>query len=184
MYNKEQILKKMCSFYVSDIHLSTMLLPYVTKNLEEGKKIQTFLEKDIRKDIEILLSSLNFSDSINKEIRNIKWNKSNVYKYLEIEKCMNENIKKNKELYIIIIGKEDYIDIINSNIKKWIDKNINKIEKMNIHINIIDCYEIVQINNNINEILDKHDKILNTSGEKEINEIFEGYKKGNKKIAE
>ena len=30
------------------------------------------------------------------------------------------------------------------------------------------------------EILDAHDKILNTSGEKEISEVFEGYEKQKK----
>ena len=30
------------------------------------------------------------------------------------------------------------------------------------------------------EILDEHDKVFNTSGEKEISEVFEGYKKGEK----
>ena len=46
-------------------------------------------------------------------------------------------------------------------------------------IKIINCYEIVEFNGSIEDILDKHDKILNTSGEKEINEIFIDYKRKN-----
>ena len=44
-------------------------------------------------------------------------------------------------------------------------------------ITIINCYEVMQFNNNVKEILDKHDKILNTSGEMEIEKVFEGYVK-------
>ena len=44
---------------------------------------------------------------------------------------------------------------------------------------IINCYEIIEFNGSITEILDKHDKILNTSGEKEIKEIFTDYEKSN-----
>ena len=49
-------------------------------------------------------------------------------------------------------------------------------------IKIINCYEVIELEGSINEILDEHDKILNTSGEKEINEIFEDYKKSEKII--
>ena len=49
-------------------------------------------------------------------------------------------------------------------------------EKINkIKIKIINCYEVEDFNINIKEILGKHDKILNTSGEKNIAEVFEGY---------
>ena len=47
----------------------------------------------------------------------------------------------------------------------------------NINIKIINCYEVTEFNGNITEILDKHNKILNTAGEKEIEEVFEGYRK-------
>ena len=42
-------------------------------------------------------------------------------------------------------------------------------------ITLVNCYEITQFNENIREILDIHDKILNTSGEKNIEEVFAGY---------
>ena len=46
---------------------------------------------------------------------------------------------------------------------------------METNITIINCYEIVEFNGSIVEILDQHDKILNTSGEREINDIFSDY---------
>ena len=36
---------------------------------------------------------------------------------------------------------------------------------------------MTEFNNNIVKILDAHDKVFNTSGEKEIYEVFDGYKK-------
>jgi len=78
------------------------------------------------------------------------------------------------EEYIIIKGDKNYIDSINMNIDQYIEKNINKIKKQ---VNIINCYELECFNSNILEILDYHDKVLNTSGEKEIYEVFEGYER-------
>ena len=42
-------------------------------------------------------------------------------------------------------------------------------------------YEITKYEGNVSKILDEHDKILNTSGEKEIEEIFPEYKVQEKK---
>ena len=36
---------KFCSFYVSDWHMVTMLLPYINKKMNEQTKIVTILEK-------------------------------------------------------------------------------------------------------------------------------------------
>ena len=52
-----------------------------------------------------------------------------------------------------------------------------KLNKENLKI--INCYEVTEFNNDIVNILDDHDKILNTSGEKEIAEVFDGYQKNN-----
>ena len=41
---------------------------------------------------------------------------------------------------------------------------------------------MTEFNNNIVKILDAHDKVFNTSGEREISEVFEGYEKEKKVI--
>ena len=46
---------------------------------------------------------------------------------------------------------------------------------------LINCYDIVEFNKNIVNILDNTDKILNTSGEHEVEEIFPEYVKEKKK---
>ena len=104
----------------------------------------------------------------NKEkILNLNWNNK-----LSTKEIFN-NIN-NKEIVIIINGTRDYITRQNIKLLRYIQKN--KIENK---IKIINCYEIVEFNGSIEDILDKHDKILNTSGEKEINEIFIDYKRKN-----
>ena len=63
--------------------------------------------------------------------------------------------------------------MVNSYINKYIDKNRKKLA--NLKIKIIDCFEVNSFNENIRQILATHNKIINTSGEHEISEIFEGY---------
>ena len=70
-------------------------------------------------------------------------------------------------------GSKEKIECIGKNIDKWIKKSEKKLEKK--EIKIINCYELMEFNQNLTEILDEHDKILNTSGIHEIEEMYEGY---------
>lgn len=167
MNNEGENIMKLCSFYVSDWHLVTMLLPYINRKINEKEKIVTVLENDIKNNVETLVKRLNLRNE--EEILNINWSKKD--NYISINKLLNDNIKEN--IIIIVNGTKEYINEANKNIDEIIKKNIDKIEQKNIKI--INCYEIVEFNGSIVEILDKHDKILNTSGEKEINEVFEDY---------
>ena len=63
---------------------------------------------------------------------------------------------------------------------RYLEKNSKKIDAKNIKI--INFYEVGSFNENIKEILDKHDLIFNTSGEHRIEDIFDGYKKMEKKV--
>jgi len=163
---------KLCSFYVSDWHIVTMLLPYINRQINNNVKIIPILEQSIKENIEILINKLNLKNK--EKILNINWDKTNGLKYLNINNLVKAN--KNEEILIIIKGSKQYIKTVNRNIQKSIEKN-----EIKTKIKVVDCYEVMQFNGNIQEILDEHDKILNTSGEKEINDIFEGYKK-NKKL--
>ncbi len=151
-------LKKDCSFYVSDFHLLAMILPYINKELNEGKKVVTILEQDLQNEMEILISKMNLKEETKNKIMNINWYKA--------KEDIN-NIEENTD--IIVVGDKKYIDNANEKIRANTSKSANA--------KIINCYEVFEFNNNIDEILNYHDKILNTSGEKEINEIFEGYEK-------
>ena len=90
------------------------------------------------------------------------------------KKLEEQNISKEAKDLISLIY---YSYIANQEEKREIEKiwykNENKYQEVNIKI--IDCYEVGEFNLNLQEILHKHDKILNTSGEKEICDVFEGY---------
>ena len=62
---------------------------------------------------------------------------------------------------------------------------LNKYKKIHkdADLVLINCYDIIEFNKNIGNILENTDKILNTSGEHEIEEIFPEYVREVKKKA-
>ena len=174
MLFREKILKT-CGFYVSEFHLATMLLPHIVTEIEKGTKIETLLNQNIKQEIKTLVSKLNINDIVRAKILNINWNIINNKDFNSIKYYLEDIVKDNKNIEIIINGKKKDIDIINKNIEYWIDMNIEKIEGINI--NIINCYEVSEFNNNINIILDKHEYIINTSGINPVGEIFKSREK-------
>lgn len=161
---QENNLTKLCSFYVSDWHLTTMLLPYINQKINEQAKIATILEKDMEQNVITLVKKLNLKNE--EKILNLNWKKK-----IEI-KDIFLNLESNEEMVIIINGQKNYIERQNIKLLRYMQKN-----KINGNIKIINCYEITEFNGSIQNILDHHDKILNTSGEKEIIEVFENYKR-------
>ena len=92
-------------------------------------------------------------------------------KYEDIEQLLEFEVNSTKENIILVNGSRSYIEKNNENIEKWVEKTgIN-------HIKIINFFEVTEFNHHIVEILNSHDRVLNTSGEKEISDVFEGYKK-------
>ena len=77
---------------------------------------------------------------------------------------------------ILVSGCNEYISFINTCIEKWL-----KGSKIN-NIKIINFFELTEFNSDIVNILDNHDKILNTSGEREITDVFTGYNNNSKRI--
>ena len=116
----------------------------------------------------MLLSKINIKEEEKQKIRNINWKKS-LYQENVIKEKLENNIEN---LYIIINGDNEYVEKINEKVERINEKNQK-------NVTIIDCYEVLQVNQEINKILNNHDKILNTSGEKEISEVFQGYQKDN-----
>ena len=167
--------KKICSFYVSNTHLITMILPYIKKQIDLNIEISTFLEYNLTDSVKQIVSKLIGENNLKESILNINWDTSNSYKFGTIEKEVKDKLNKYKEFNIIITGDNKYINIANENLNKFFIKNTKKLQGK--YITIINCYEVTEFNDNIREILDKHDGILNTSGIHEISEVFEGYEK-------
>lgn len=169
MKKENKRIEKLCSFYVSNWHLATMILPYINHQIEKEAKIITILENDMEENIKTLVEKLNLKNE--KEILEIRWTNINSKKYSDIENLLKKEVRKTKENIILINGCRDYITRNNENVEKWLKKsNENKIK-------IINFFEVTEFNYHIMEILDAHDRILNTSGEKEISEVFEGYER-------
>lgn len=166
-------IKKVCGFNISSIHFSMMILPYINKELEQEKSVITILEGNLEKNIKQVLSKITINDESKEKILNINWKDTDIRKF-HIEKILKKELTEEKNnLDIIVYGSEKYINFVNDNIIKYIEKN-NKIIKKK-YIKIINCYTVNDFNENIREILDTHDIMFNTSGEHKIEEIFDGY---------
>lgn len=164
---------KICSFYVSDWHLTAMLLPYIEEAGDKGEHLNTILEKNISYNMKEILSRIKMSDRKKDEIEKVGWENKNIVKYSEIKKYMENTTKNQEKITIIIEGNRKRIEYINKNIDKWLKKSEKKIKHK--EIKIINCYEVTEFNQDLNEILNEHDKILNTSGIHEIEEMYAGY---------
>ncbi len=166
---------KLCSFYVSDWHLTAMLLPFIEENVKKGEHIETILGKNIFYNMQEILTRIKIPDNIKDQILKIDWKNKNIIKYGDIRKVMERATKNYKNVTLIVEGTKERIEIINNNINRWMQKQERKLQRKNIRI--INCYEVTEFNDNLQEILDKHDKILNTSGIHEIEEMYSGYTK-------
>ncbi len=162
-YVGQQNIKTYCNFYVSDLHLSVMLLPYLSKQINEDVEITTIFENVKKEDIEEVLEKLNVKNK--EKILNINWFNSNKDKNEEIEDTIKNNLQKKKQNVVIIGGNEDYINENNS----MIFELLNNVENIN-NIKVINCYNIEEIKSDMSEIVKQYDGILNTSGEIGINE--------------
>ena len=162
-YVGQQNIRTYCNFYVSDLHLSVMLLPYLSKQINEDVEITTIFENVKKENIKEVLEKLNVKNK--EKILNINWFNSNKDKNEEIEDTIKNNLQKKKQNVVIIGGNEDYINENNSMIFELLNnvKNINNIK-------VINCYNIEEIKSDMSEIVKQYDGILNTSGEIGINE--------------
>jgi len=155
---------KYCSFYANHIHLVTMLLPYINEKIKEKKEILTMFEIDISESAKKIIESINLKEEERKKLIEVGWNNE-----INANNIKDINIK-NK--IILVMGNNNFIE------------NINLIlEKSPESYTIVNCFEFVQTKETIDNILQSHEKIINTSGENEIEKVFTEYtKRSNKKI--
>lgn len=162
IYNEN--IKRVCSFYVSDWHFVTMLLPHINEEINEKVKFATILQTDEKTYMTTLLEKLKIENK--DKVLKINWNKT----------VLNEsNIKEllknfSDEIEIIVKGDINFIKQANDEIIK----NIT-----NQKVKIINCYNINEDKEKIAEILAKHDMVLNTSGEHEKEKYIQNIKIAN-----
>ena len=147
---------KVCAFYASDYHFEMMTLPYISKKLDESKKVVILSENDLNDTINVLMERTNLKNDKKKKILNLNWNNNDLEKF----RMISENVKNQEETIIFVKGRENYINNVNKNIEKWIENNVNS--------KVINCYDIQEIGSEMNRIMENYGTILSTSGEKAI----------------
>lgn len=145
--------KRLCCFYVNDIHLITMLLPYINERINESTEIITVLESDISKSVKKVMNGIHGKKL--ESLLKIDWKNKKINDLYEM------NVK---DKLVLVYGNDEFIKEANIIIN---NKNEN--------CEILNCYEMMQGSPKLQEILDKHDKVVNTAGEKYPEEVFAGY---------
>ena len=148
-------IKKLCNFYVSDLHLSVMLIPYLSKQVNEDVEITTIFENINKENIEEVLEKLNIKNK--EKILKINWSNNDTKD--NINKMLDNNIKGNKKNTIIIGGRKNFIEKYNNKIKDYLKS------KGNYNVKIINCYNVNEVGKDMKSIIKGYDGILNTSGE-------------------
>lgn len=150
--NKNQKTKeKTCAFYASDYHFEMISLPYINKKLDESKEIIVLTENNLKETIKTLVSKINLNEDKKVDILKIDWENNDLNKFKKI----NEDIKSKKDMVIFVKGKENYIKNINENIEKWTEKSKN--------VEIIDCYDMEEISQDMDNIMDQYKFTLKTT---------------------
>ena len=151
--NKNQKTKeKTCAFYASDYHFEMISLPYINKKLDESKEVIVLTENNLKETIKTLVSKINLNEDKKVAILKIDWENNDLNKFKKI----NEDIKSKKDMVIFVKGKENYIKNINENIEKWTEKSKN--------VEIIDCYYMEEISQDMDNIMDQYKFTLKTTG--------------------
>lgn len=141
MVVEDKRIEKMCSFYVSDFHLEMILVPFINKKIEEKENVIIKTENNLKDSVEILLSKMNLKEENKEKILKLNWN--------TIE---NKSIEDKSN--VIIIGNKKYIEEVNNQIKQKSIKDIT----------VIDCYNVEDIKDDMDNIINKYSQNLNTMG--------------------
>lgn len=137
MYNQ-----KICSFHVSDLHLFTIVLPYINEKIKEEKDIVIISQKDLSLEVKKYLKNVKSFKCEREKIISIGWRRVK-------EELFYENFS-NK--IVVVIGNNNFVAEVN----KILDTKINIYE-------ILNCYSI-ENGNQIADIIQKYDILLNTEG--------------------
>ncbi len=165
---KEKILlRKTCSIYANDFHFATVIYPFVSKQIEENATVRTILERDEQENIEKITKNIGLNSEIKEKITGIDWKASDITKIRNTFKLLEEDIKLGKNIDIIVLGNNIFIQKVNKAIDLWVKNNMDKIKKEGLEFNIINCFSFEE-NKQIDTILSTHDYLLKTSGIEEI----------------
>lgn len=156
---KNNTKERICAFYASDYHFEMISLPYINERIEEKDEIIILTENNLEETMKTLLEKTNMREEKKEKILKLNWENNDLNKLKEIK----TKIEEEKNMTIFIKGKKNYIHNVNQNIEKWIAKKEQ--------VKIIDCYDIEEVGENLEEIVKNYNEVLKTSGKKEIQKI-------------
>lgn len=157
----ENDIKKICCLYVSDWHLSVMLVPYLNNQINEDVGIVTIFKNDVADNIKTLIQKLNLKNE--EKLLQLDYKKIDSNKEIQqkIDRVINhENI--------VIINNGSKIEEISDYIEQYLMKN----QIANKKIKIVNCYEVLELKTNMENKIEEYKIILNTSGEKSVEELY------------
>ena len=141
--------EKLCLFFASDYHFEMISLPYINENLKKNKDVVIMTENDLGNSVNKVISSINLNEEEKNRLNKIDWKNDELNKFKEVKNAD----KDGKELLIFV--RENYINNMNKNIENW--TNLKNVE-------IVDCYDINEVQNNAGEIAKQYDNVLFSSG--------------------
>ncbi len=175
--NNKVFLRKTCSVYASDIHLATMTFPFINKEIENGAVVKPILEKNISDSIKKIINNMGINEEAKDKISQVDWNQTNIYKIKNTLNNIERNFSKNTRIHFLVAGSNLFIEKVNKLIDLWVKINLDKMEKEDVIVNVINCYNFNE-NDKIDNIIQNHEYILKTTGIEEICDV-EKLKKAN-----
>ena len=67
--------QRICTFFVSEYHLLTIILPYINKTITEEKDVEIILEKDITRSLKKYLKIVDLYADQEEKIISLNWKK-------------------------------------------------------------------------------------------------------------
>lgn len=148
--------EKICNFYANEVHLGVTIIPFVANVIKENSKVCTILNTNINNEIENIVSKINIDNNLKREILNMNWKETKTNEN-EIKNYIENEIKDNSEIYVIINGSKDEVEEKNKYVEEVKNQNKDK------NIKLVNCFHIDETK--INEgFLENYHKILNSSG--------------------
>ena len=130
MVLEEKKVKNICNFYVSEYHLEIMLLPYISKKIDNEENITIITEIDLESTLNVVIERINLDKDKKEKIKKIGWNIQNI-----------ENIIPNTN--VILIGS-----------KKFINEKVFELKERQVeNLEIIACYNYNEVKNDMKEIV-------------------------------
>ena len=132
---------KSCLFYVSDYHFEMIALPYMKEKIENNNQVIVMTQENLEDSMKHLLDKVNLDSDDKKKIEKINWKEKSV------------------EEIVFVKVTEKYI--------KNVNQKINEVSNVQ-NLQVIDCYDVNNVDESIIDITKDYNSILSTSGLKNL----------------